>query len=455
MTGIDWSTGYTEIPDPDNQAQTGTTNSAKSSNGFDPTARDPNWPRLDSAAYYGLAGEVIAKILPETEADPTALLLQYLTCFGNMVGRKPFVRLANVNHYPNIFTLIVGRTARSRKGTSAQDIRTIMENADFDWTRNNVKSGISSGEGIIEMVRDARFEMNKKTQTLECVDPGVADKRLLLDEREFSSALSKMKQDTNIISRVLREAWDCSPPVLSTRTKQKPSLATEPLISVVGHITLDELRQRLDKLSITDGFGNRFLYSCVDRSKLLSLGGNFDPTMVSELGMKTRMAVETAQTLERLTIAEEAKGLWKGIYAGIESVKLTSGLIDHLTARAAPQLIRLALLYALLDGSSQIAAPHITAAQALWQFCEASARYIFDNLSSDHVADTILRELEDIRPDGISRRDIIRDLFGGNIRVFEISQALKKLQDTGKARCQKQRRSGGGPGRPREMWFAV
>jgi hypothetical protein len=412
------------------------------------------WPKLDPAAYYGLAGEVVTTLSPNTEADPAALLLQYLACFGNMVGRAPFVRVANAKHYPNIFVLTAGRTARSRKGTAAQDIRVVMECADPDWVRDNIKSGISSGEGIIEMVRDARYEMNKKTQQLVCVDPGVHDKRLYLDEREFASALSKMKQDTNIVSRVLREAWDCIPPILATRTKHTPSIATEPLISMAAHITLDELRHKFEKLSITDGFGNRFLYSCTDRSKLLPFGGNFDPAVLSVLGRKTREMIDLAQTRNEIVIAEAARPVWAAIYTAMESAPSSGGLIDHLTARAAPQMLRLSMLYALLDGAAQIAAPHIEAAQALWQFCEASASYIFSDMSGNNVINTLMSELGLARPDGIDRLYIIREMFGGHVRAHEIVQALRELQSAGKVRCEKKKK-GNGPGRPREMWFAI
>jgi hypothetical protein len=412
------------------------------------------WPVLDKTAYYGLAGEVVTALSPQTEAAPAALLLQYLTYAGNMMGRNPFVRRANANHYPNIFALIAGRTARSRKGTSAQDIRTVMERVDPDWVRDNVKSGISSGEGIIEMVRDARYEIDKKTQMPVCIDPGVSDKRLLLDEREFSSALSKMKQETNIVSRVLREAWDGIPPVLATRTKHKPSVATAPLISMVAHITMDELRQKLEKLSLSDGFGNRFLYVCVDRSQLLPFGGNFDSTTLDTLAQKTLESVRAAQTRSEIEIAEQAKPLWASIYTAVEGAPPTNGLIDHLTARAAPQMLRLAMLYALLDRASQITAPHIEAAHALWRFCEESAGYIFSNLSSDHVADTILRELIDIRPAGMIQRNIIHDIFGRNVRALEIREALRKLEAVGKVR-REMKAHPSGRGRPAETWFAV
>ena len=46
------------------------------------------WPMLGAAAYYGLAGKVVNTILPHTEADPAAMLLQYLVSFGN-VGDNP------------------------------------------------------------------------------------------------------------------------------------------------------------------------------------------------------------------------------------------------------------------------------------------------------------------------------------------------------------------------------
>jgi hypothetical protein len=98
-------------------------------------------------------------------------------------------------------------------------------------------------------------------------------------------------------------------------------------------------------------------------------------------------------------------------------------------------------------------APHVEAAIALWQFCEASARFIFSDLSGDRIADTLLRELEIVRPDGLSRKDIIHDVFGRNVHAYEISRALRKLETAGKIRCEKQKSNS--PGRPREMWFAV
>jgi hypothetical protein len=111
------------------------------------------------------------------------------------------------------------------------------------------------------------------------------------------------------------------------------------------------------------------------------------------------------------------------------------------------------MLYALLDGVAQITVPHINAAHALWQFCEASANYIFSDLSSDHVANTVLSELQKIRPDGYNRRELINDIFGCRVRANELSRALLALETAGKIRCVKHKPNG--RGRPGEAWFAV
>src|SRR5262249_16641948 len=139
------------------------------------------WPVLEDAALYGLAGDVVRTLLPETEADPAALLVQFLVYTGNMIGRRPYLRWTRAQHYPVLFGGLVGRSSRSRKGTSTEDIHAVLRHADSTWLHSNTTSGICSGEGIIEAVRDARFETKVKngTPTLVCTAEAVEDKRVV------------------------------------------------------------------------------------------------------------------------------------------------------------------------------------------------------------------------------------------------------------------------------------
>ena len=46
------------------------------------------WPEpMTDEAFYGLAGEVISAIEPYSEADRHALLITFLTMFGNLIHR--------------------------------------------------------------------------------------------------------------------------------------------------------------------------------------------------------------------------------------------------------------------------------------------------------------------------------------------------------------------------------
>jgi hypothetical protein len=112
------------------------------------------WPMLDPAAFYGLPGDVANAIAPHTEADPVAILVQYMAAAGNAIGRGPHYRVEGDRHGPNIFGVLVGETAKGRKGTSWGRVRQVMEIADPSWAAGCIHSGLSSGEGVISTVRD-------------------------------------------------------------------------------------------------------------------------------------------------------------------------------------------------------------------------------------------------------------------------------------------------------------
>ena len=69
------------------------------------------------------------------------------------------------------------------------------------------------------------------------------------------------------------------------------------------------------------------------------------------------------------------------------------GLLGAATSRAESQVMRLAMLYALLDRSPVIGSDHLLAGLAVWTYAEQSARYIFGSALGDPVADEILNHL--------------------------------------------------------------
>jgi hypothetical protein len=178
------------------------------------------WPVMDDAAYHGFAGEVVETIGPHSEADPVAILIQLLTCAGNVIGRTAYYQVESDRHHANLFSVLVGQSAKARKGTSLGRVTGIVKVADERWADERMKGGLSSGEGLINEVRDEVKHWDPKAQIWQTVDPGITDKRLMVIEPEFASALAVADRPGNTLSPLLRKAWDGAK--LNTLTKNSP-----------------------------------------------------------------------------------------------------------------------------------------------------------------------------------------------------------------------------------------
>jgi hypothetical protein len=322
---------------------------------------EPAWPVMHEAAYYGLAGEAVEAIKPHSEADPVAILIQFLTLAGNAMGRTAYYRVEDDRHHTNLFAVLVGESSKARKGTSLGRVRAIMKIADQAWSDDRLKGGLSSGEGFINEVRDERREWNRKEGREEIVDACVVDKRLTALEAEFASTLAVMERAGNTLSQLIRRAWDGDK--LGTMTKHSPLCATDAHISIVGHITIDELRARLTRTEAANGFANRFLFPLVRRSRELPFGGSLDHSVTLKFGEQLREKIASAQTIGRVQMTKAARAQWAAVYSKLSAAQ--PGLLGAVVARGEAQVVRLALIYALLDGSGQIAVPHLEAALAV------------------------------------------------------------------------------------------
>ncbi|HKW10047.1 MAG TPA: hypothetical protein VJO33_06685, partial [Gemmatimonadaceae bacterium] len=222
----------------------------KSTPRTDEMAPVQSWPDLPSEeAFAGLAGSIVDAIGPHSEADPVALLSQTLLMFGNVVGRGPYFITDGARQHLNENLVLVGATSIGRKGTSSGQIRGLFREADAVWTTNQIRPGLSSGEGLIYAVRDACAGGKE--------DAGATDARLLVLEAEFANTLQVKRRETNTLTAVLRSAWDGDP--LHTLTKNSPLRATAAHISVIGHITTDELQRLLQQGDAANGWLNRFM----------------------------------------------------------------------------------------------------------------------------------------------------------------------------------------------------
>lgn len=374
-----------------------------------------------AAAFDGLAGQFVAMILPHSEADPFALLLQFLTAFGNVIGRCAYQTVEADRHYPNLFVVLVGQTSKSRKGSSWSQVRRLLQDVDESWTSNSLFTGLSTGEGLIHHVRDCGVEGGQQG-----ADSGVADKRALIVASEFASILATMQRRGNTLSSTLRDAWDRGD--LRTMTKGSPERATGAHVSIVAHITREELRRQLTTTEVANGFANRFLWASVRRSKSLPEGGALAVDDVRTLAKRVRESVSFARCQEGIQRDADARILWRQIYG--ELSEGSQGMFGAVTSRAEAQVMRLSGIYALLDRSPLVRQDHLTSAAALWRYCEDSARDIFGKATGDPTAERILRLVINAGEAGRSKSELSDDL-SHNVPADRINAALDSLIEAG------------------------
>jgi hypothetical protein len=418
----------------------------------DPRSNERQWPKpLAEHAFHGIAGEIVRAIEPHTEADPAALLFHFLSGFGNLIGRGPHTVVDGARHGCNMFAAIVGVSSKGRKGTAWNHVRQVLGVIDSEWAGRRIQSGLSSGEGLIWGVRDAIEKQEAVREKRRIVgyqtvveDPGISDKRLLILESELAATLRVMGREGSTLSTTIRQAWDTGD--LRVLSKNSPAQATGAHITVIGHITRDELLRLLTSTDTANGFANRFLWVCSRRSKLLPEGGNIQSVDFSQVTQKLTEIASCAKNAGELKRDDDARNIWHEVYGALSESK--PGLLGRVTARSEPQVLRLSLVYALLDGATVISAPHMLSALAAWDYCEASARFIFGDALGDPVADRILKALR-VNAQGLTRTEI-RDLFGRNQGECVIQAALTALEEYGLARRQTIQTAG----RPSERWGA-
>ncbi|MDP7360009.1 MAG: hypothetical protein QF828_16515, partial [Pseudomonadales bacterium] len=85
------------------------------------------------------------------------------------------------------------------------------------------------------------------------------------------SSLKLMNREGNILSATLRQAWDSG--TMTQLIKNNPTKATDAHISLIGHISKEELLRYLKDVEQANGFANRFIWCCSKRERLLPEGG--------------------------------------------------------------------------------------------------------------------------------------------------------------------------------------
>lgn len=413
----------------------------------------PMFPTISDTAYYGLTGQFVELATRNSEADKVAVLMSFLCAMAAINGSDKFLMVGESKFPARLYSVLVGNTARARKGTSLQPVRRILKKIEDEIKKNLphyeflpiADGGLSSGEGLIYAIRDESIEIDDDTGLP--IDPGVEDKRLFLIEEEFANVLKMSQRPGNVLSAILRRAWDalCA---LSPMTKNNRLSSTNPHINLLAHITRQELTLLLGEADRYNGYANRFLWCCVRRTKRLPEPKKMDDSELTEISKKIANNFCNIADKNEIILSAETNELWHKLYYEV-SVDLP-GIIGSMTSRAETQILRIAMIYCLIDGTTNISSNHLEAAFAVWNFSKESTVYLFSfHNPEDRDPETTLF-IDALSEKDLSQSDV-SNLFCGHKTSRELNVFLSELESMNLIRQTKLKTSG----RSKTMWSLV
>jgi hypothetical protein len=96
-------------------------------------------------------------------------------------------------------------------------------------------------------------------------------------------------------------------------------------------------------------------------------------------------------------------------------------------------MLRLSVVYALLDGSATIKVAHLDAAEAVWRHCETTVNRVFADRQPDWVLPRLLAALKEAGAVGLDGSQQ-RDLFHRHLPGVRLAAARAELDARGLAR---------------------
>lgn len=392
-----------------------------------------NSPRPDPACLYGLVGEVAIAGGQNTEANPYAIAMAFMSYTSVALGRGPFMDIGDDRHHARLFGLHVGRSGRGRKGTATKLVKRIHEALlviDPYLAPQIHDGGLSSREGLAFLIHDGY------THGQEDIPP-IHDKRLWTLEPEFANVMKQTGREGNTLSAALRDCWDGGN--IKPATKSSRIWATHTHVGMTGNVTPTELLALLKSRELTNGFGNRFVIYWAEQPRVEPYPQSTPDAVVNTLAQRVAQVlrfVKADRYVERewlrVEMSPAAHERYAELYRGELRDQRHGPTVNALLERRAPMLLRMAMLFALTDLSPRIEEVHLEAALAWVRYWVDSVKFVFQTggeeaktAEIDKVSQRILQFLVDGKQ--ASRTDITRDCFKGHVKKDVIDAALSEL----------------------------
>ena len=351
------------------------------------------YPEPPASAFYGWFGRYVDLMYPTTEATRGFHLAAGLTIAGAIVGRRIAVTNASESLFPNQYTILVGPTGSSRKGTTmkrAHRLPTYLDPAKpaIHQSPYAVVRNLGSGASVIKTLKE-----NPNT---------------LIVMEEATTLFNNMHRQggEELLDRMI-EAWD-TPDFIQDNVKNNPSVASAPFLSLIAGIQPGRLEDALGANEIESGLANRLGIFFGVRRRILARAPKLNSATAHQLYREFFDAVMSYPEGTALELSDEADAFWQTWYVQYSEYK---GSEDELAMRIRhPEMtLKWALLFAISERAQVITLEHLQSAIAVldWMWEGVKRRLPTWGVSIDNKIEALIRQnLED--HGAMKRRDLQR-----------------------------------------------
>lgn len=363
------------------------------------------FPAFPTEIIKGSAKKFVDLYSPIREVPEAFLWASFCAYFGNAISR--YVSLQTDNSEPRLFTVLLGKSARSRKSTSNDAAKEFFNQISGNDQRQNSIEGFGSGEGLVNRL------------------VGNADKTSILYLDEINVLARKTNSDNSVGIAPLHRLFE-------GHSYENPLAAGGPMVknaylSLLSASTVEDFQQTWTAKHKDAGFFSRLFLVAADASeKRIAFPKNPDTQVRNALLKEVQQLIERlASEKSQYPLESEAEKRWAGYYENFGDGEEWNRIDTY--------GFRLMVIQAALTGASSISVQIVEDVIKLLDFEVTVRRAVLPVIADTQIAqlEEAIRRYLPKQGEGISKRELQRKTNANRKGIEMFNRALKDLENNG------------------------
>lgn len=351
-------------------------------------------------------------LIEVTEAPKSYHFFSFAAIMGMLLGKNVYLSYARPL-YPNMFVLLVGRSGLDRKDTAISYATDLLRSI---TTEVQILPTITSYEGLLLAMGHNETEL------------GIQHEITLVAMSEFDALMRKSRSESvsNLIPS-LCNLYDC-PNEARVITKSEPIRVINPFLSIVAGIQPDIVEEAFRTGDVHGGFAGRIMYVLDTTDKDIPLPMKYNINHWNSLISELSHIKANNKKQHEIKLSNKSIPLWKEFYVWYRSNDQKIDLLNTLNARITNHVLKIAMLFAVSEDSSEIDIIHLENAIEIGKWLIENNKNLFGGLGQTAYGRLESRIIDILSESSKTKREL-RHRLGGRVTsdiLVKVIESLKK-----------------------------